>query len=417
MLICKGYSRSGPSSPCCWRGAVAVVPTLLILGGRYDSLPLRSDIRASKGGPVHSNGACGAAANQLALMEAYRFLSLRRFADILQTQACYLCQQQHGTSPDSTSLAESVQREEIMETFSVGLSRTKLLVVLGIAICCWLLPLPASATPVLQTAAPPNGNFGDTAVAAVDAYPADAANGAGTNSLFLPLVQTDSEVKINAADNYGCNPVAKIYDFSGYLWSATNSCADPTVSINCSPGNVWKDANGDIHLKINYLAGNGWDCAELISLDTFSFGKFQWQILGQPDQLGSQAYLQLFGRPSTDSLNTDKVMISFVRPDGSSHTAGNYSVYRVSHPFPISWLPRPYSTYRFTWQSQSILFQSLTGFTDTNQGEWASWTFATSTPATRQLDIPQQPVHVHIRLYGQVVGPVEVVIHQFKYTP
>ncbi|MFN8469802.1 MAG: PKD domain-containing protein [Caldilineaceae bacterium] len=54
-----------------------------------------------------------------------------------------------------------------MGSIHVRLLRVRLLIILGIAACCWLVPLTASAAPARQTAAPPpNDNFADAEVIA-----------------------------------------------------------------------------------------------------------------------------------------------------------------------------------------------------------------------------------------------------------
>ncbi len=111
-----------------------------------------------------------------------------------------------------------------MGSILVGLSRAKLLIILGIATCCWLVPLTASAGPALQTAPPPNDNFADAEVIAslpFDTYQLDisgatveageptshcAFNGSFQTIWYKFTPQTDMTVR---ADIRGfSNPVA-----------------------------------------------------------------------------------------------------------------------------------------------------------------------------------------------------------------
>jgi hypothetical protein len=76
------------------------------------------------------------------------------------------------------------------------------------------------------------------------------------------------------------------------------------------------------------------------------------------------------------------------------------------------------STHRFSWSSQQIYFQALTGLTDNNTGQYANWTFA---PSDNVNLIPQNAIPLHMNLWlfqGQPPrdgAEEELVIAEFKW--
>lgn len=267
--------------------------------------------------------------------------------------------------------------------------------------------------------------------------------------IYLPVVATGTQQSQNSTvnDSTGAEtPVqaagiastkAVTIGFSGYTWTVKSGDHLPPGAPN-GVGNNWSASNvsvgptGDLHLKITNVNGK-WYCAEISTTIPFGFGKFQWKVISRLDQLDPNVVLGLFTYPTANvgPDGTNEIDIEYAHWGASSNPAGNYTVYPAvlpppltypkytTHPFAFT-LPGDHTTQRFTWRSNNVFFQSLNGHTDTNNNEYANWTFA---PANPLQDIPQAAVPVHINLWlfqghpptnGQ---PVEVVIRQFKYTP
>mgnify|MGYP000863207142 CR=1 FL=1 len=262
--------------------------------------------------------------------------------------------------------------------------------------------------------------------------------------IYLPVVATGTQQSQNSTvnDSTGVEtPVqaagiastkAVTIGFSGYTWTVKSGDHLPPGAPN-GVGNNWSASNvsvgptGDLHLKITNVNGK-WYCAEISTTIPFGFGKFQWQVISRLDQLDPNIVLGLFTYPTPNvgPDGTNEIDIEFARWGSPSHPPGNYTVYPAvtgrpptAHTFNFT-LQGTYTTQRFTWQTKSMLFQSLHGHTDTNANEFSRWTFAPRQPSK---DIPQKPVPVHINLWlfqGHAPTnqqPVEVVIHQFKFTP
>lgn len=240
------------------------------------------------------------------------------------------------------------------------------------------------------------------------------------HSLFLPLVQSDSATEVTAADTH---LTMALIHFSGYDWVVKTNNLYPNYALS----NVWLDTNSDLHLKINQSSVNSWSCAGLVSLQSFGFGQYEWQINGQIAQFNPNVVLKLGSKELSESPNG--IAIEFARWGVSNNRVGNYTVnqssrsgnYTTTYNFSVPPLVQPFATtHRFTWQSpQNIQFQSVKGYNDRNQIAFANWTFGSPIPL---LNILQQPMPVYMDFCFFSGTPMtaqatEVVIHQFKYTP
>ena len=218
-----------------------------------------------------------------------------------------------------------------------------------------------------------------------------------------------------------------IIQFSGYEWEIrTSGLSGPGPNL-WDANNVWLDENGDLHLKISHTA-DGWHCAEVTMTQRLGFGTYQFQVIGQIDQLDPNVVLGLFNYPTEDvgADATNEIDIEFARWGNPAWNIGNFTVWpaqaglkQVSETFPIE-LNGTYTTHRFNWQSGQIFFQSLHGHTDGDENLIASWLYQPQEPSQF---ISQQPMPVHINLWlfqGQTPTDgqeVEIVIHSFEFTP
>jgi hypothetical protein len=184
-----------------------------------------------------------------------------------------------------------------------------------------------------------------------------------------------------------------------------------------------------LHLKITHT-GTQWTTAEVYLANSLGFGTYQWKIQGRPDQFDNNVVLGLFNypTPSIGPDGTNEIDIEFATWGGQQSQHGNWTVWPAVVQAGINDTTYPYdatlsgdtSTHRFAWIPHQVEFQSLNGYTDTNVGEYQSWTFAPLDYAQR---IPQQPLPVHMNLWLFQGQPplngldVDVVITEFKFTP
>ena len=165
--------------------------------------------------------------------------------------------------------------------------------------------------------------------------------------------------------------------------------------------NVWLDDEKRLHLKISQRDGQ-WQCAELTTKQRLGFGRYQWQIVGRPDQLDPQIVLGLFPYtvPEIGPDTTNEIDIEFARWGQAKLPIGNFSVWPAllesdghklkteSHTFDFK-LDGDYTTARFDWLPQSVEFRLLGGHRDDDQNSIEHWKYAPDKP---QQYIPQNPL-------------------------
>jgi hypothetical protein len=219
----------------------------------------------------------------------------------------------------------------------------------------------------------------------------------------------------------------RIIEFSGYEWIVRDGGLSGPGPNLWSGRNVWLDENGDLHLKIS-KTNDGWYSSEVTTTQKFGFGKYQFQVIGQIDQLDPNVVLGLFNYPTPEvgPDGTNEIDIEYAHWGNADWPIGNFTLWPaqpglepVSKSFDVE-LNGTYTTHRFAWESQKIFFQSLHGHEDNNENEIASWLYQPDMPLT---NIPQKAMPIHINLWlfeGKTPTDekeVEIVIHSFVFTP
>ncbi len=112
--------------------------------------------------------------------------------------------------------------------------------------------------------------------------------------------------------------------------------------------------------------------------------------------------------------------------DNARNPMGNYTVWpvvkslkQVSKSFPFT-LTGDQTTHRFIWSRDEVRFRSLQGYRDDDREEIKAWVYS---PQEASQHISQEPMPAHINLWMfRGLAPkngqdVEVIIHEFKFTP
>ncbi len=224
----------------------------------------------------------------------------------------------------------------------------------------------------------------------------------------------------------GFSTQGKDIEFGGYTWTVRSGKGGPGPNV-WEENNVWLDAATNLHLKISLRDGK-WSCAEVTMRKRLGFGRYQFQTTSQLDRFDDNVVLGLFNYPTGDvgPGATHEIDIEFAQWGNKKNPMGNYTVWpvekslkQVSKSFPFT-LADDQTTHRFIWSRDEVKFRSTQGFRENDREEIASWIFRPDEPARR---ISQQPMPVHINLWlfkglvpknGQ---EVEVIIHDFKFTP
>lgn len=227
-----------------------------------------------------------------------------------------------------------------------------------------------------------------------------------------------------SSTNETTKKTAATIQFSGYTWNVKN-----TGTSTQGPGpnywnqqNVWVDANGWLHLKLSKNpTTNRWECAEVISTQSFGYGTYQWQIDGPVNTLDKNVVLGFFNYNGVDGLH--EMDIEFARWGLQTNQPLNYTVYPSSAGNPTFHqtynftLSGTYTTHRFKRTSSNVVFKSLGGFYDNDTNLFASATCA----APYTVSTVSMPIYMNLWLFqGQAPSNnsnVEIVIHNFKFTP
>ena len=220
---------------------------------------------------------------------------------------------------------------------------------------------------------------------------------------------------------------AHVIHFSGYDWEVRPDADGGPGPNHWDSGNVRVDSQGRLHLKLTHRNG-AWRCAEVTTLHSFGFGRYQFQVTGVLDRLDRNVVLGLFNYPPPGGGpdGTNEIDIEYSRWGNPASLPASETIYpahegvkpaSTTHEFAM---PPGLSdtTQRFDWQSDGIAFQCLRGHRDNNQGEYARWAFRPADPQR----LPQKLLPIHINLWlvrgkAPVDGKeVEVIVKQFSFT-
>ena len=216
---------------------------------------------------------------------------------------------------------------------------------------------------------------------------------------------------------------AQTISWQGYTWTVKSGSGLGPGPNDWNQTNVFVDANGYLHLEINYNSTTGnWDCAELYTTNALGFGTYQWQIESSLDQFDPWVVLGLFPYLGPDGNN--EIDIEYSRWGNSSNSNGWWTVYpnsgatigQKSYDFSLT---GTYTTSRFTWSSTGVRYWLMGGFqpVGTVTNVINSWNY---TPTRPSKNIPQKAMPLHLNLWlDQGHAPangqsVEVIIHSFS---
>lgn len=236
--------------------------------------------------------------------------------------------------------------------------------------------------------------------------------------------------------------------FSGRKWRVRDDKQFTGPGLNVFSnrrGNVWVDAQGNLHLKVTKRDGKWWS-AEVISEETFGYGEYNFQLATKADQLDRNIVLGMFTW-NNNSFQTDgnsEIDIEFAKWGYEDHKSLQYAVQ------PTNWgthderdvkpsdflLTGNNSTHGFSWTPSQVSFKSYYGFD--NGALAGNWNFASTMPARTKIEggrtsnpvvipNPGTQTHVHLNLWlhdanndGFGDAPsngqeAEVIIKKFEY--
>lgn len=222
---------------------------------------------------------------------------------------------------------------------------------------------------------------------------------------------------------------SEVFDWKGLQWTATNGSIAGVVKA--SPGNVFVDQNGYLHLTIA-KRGRVIKAAEVFSRNDFGFGTYQWQIQGRIDHMDSAAVLGLFlygpmhkiGSDGENELDIEfskwrkKLCRGKCNADVAVYPA-SAKLARSEDDFRIKLRRKALTTARLEWTPNRVTVTIMRGLQPigNNKDVLHTWTFA---PRDHRARIPQQALPIGMNLWCYRKTPSreqEVVIQDFQFVP
>lgn len=214
--------------------------------------------------------------------------------------------------------------------------------------------------------------------------------------------------------------------FAGYEWKVKKSDTPVGPGPNYfsdSIGNVWLDNNGQLHLKITLIGGK-WYCAEVISQNNFGYGKYIFYLSSRVDQLNENIVLGLFTWDDAPEYNHREIDIEFSKwgeqvNDNSQFVVQPWDIPGNMYRFNTQ-LNDNFSTHSFSWDNESIFFQSLHGHYSTpsnNDYIIKEWNYTGNyVPITGN-----ENARINLWLFNGSSpsdnNEVEVIINKFEFIP
>ena len=213
--------------------------------------------------------------------------------------------------------------------------------------------------------------------------------------------------------------------FAGLEWQVRDGTGGPGPNT-FSAQNVSVDQQGRLHLRIVKTQGNQWTCAEVFLAARYGFGRYEFRLLGRPDQLDDNVVLGLFNYtvPEVGPDGTNEIDIEFATWGGAQAEHGNDTVWpAIAGPGPVTnafdaSLESDQSLHRFDWGSGSVVFDSYNGWSADVASRIHQFAYAPASPLPL---VPQQPIPVHMNLWlFQGKAPtdgqdVEIVVTDFRF--
>ena len=210
-------------------------------------------------------------------------------------------------------------------------------------------------------------------------------------------------------------------EFSGYHWQVKEGYAPPGQN-RWSKENVRVDAEGQLHLLLNYMA-NGWYCAEIRSEEWFGYGSFIFHLIANPDQLASQSVLGMF---LFNEISQNEIDVEISRWGKDTEPNLHYSLHNRTGPvmvedFLLNLSEGDFSTHRIDWLSDRIVYSSQYGHRQDARGIIFQKIVAASDSEDTFLPNGKMRVHFNLWLFRGVppdpFGDLEVMIRRFVYVP
>jgi hypothetical protein len=200
--------------------------------------------------------------------------------------------------------------------------------------------------------------------------------------------------------------------WSGYTWIVRNGSGNPGPNNwSASPSTLWVDNNGNLHMRIVNINGK-WYSSEIYLQQSLGYGAYTFEVSTNVEMNDKNVVLGLF----TYENDTREIDLEFSRWGNASTPAGWYvvqpSTVTSRNNFALN-LSGSYSTHKFNWYPNEIVFQSFHGH---NTADLINkWVYS-------GLQIPppgNERVHINFWLYNGYApsgnSEAEVILKSFSF--
>jgi hypothetical protein len=222
------------------------------------------------------------------------------------------------------------------------------------------------------------------------------------------------------------SPGPRWLSFSGYDWwlkSSTSPVGPGPNLFSDGSNNVWLDPQGQLHLCITNRS-NQWQCAEIVSARSFGCGSYRFELNSRIDNLNPNVVLGLFTWSDDPSYAYREIDVECSR---FGNAADINNAQYVVQPYQIAGHLMRFrvptgltnSTHSFTWETNRISFQSLSGsYTAAPYpaNVISNWTYNLTTPQAGDENVRFNLWLVN----GQPPTDnqeVEVILKSFQFVP
>ena len=160
------------------------------------------------------------------------------------------------------------------------------------------------------------------------------------------------------------DPEPRTIRFSEYDWWVKSSDTPVGPGPNMfsdSNNNVWVDESGRLHMKIIHY-GNYWQCAEIVSRESFGYGMYSFTLASDPATLNENVVLGLFTWDDRPEYAHREIDIEFSRWEKPENKNAQFVIQPWDFPGNIHRFDiqtnNSRSTHSFDWQSNRIIFTS-----------------------------------------------------------
>ncbi|MFQ5584742.1 MAG: hypothetical protein ACE5GL_09940 [Calditrichia bacterium] len=176
-----------------------------------------------------------------------------------------------------------------------------------------------------------------------------------------PFVSSPNDTGVIAWDEEPAALPDRIIDFSGYQWrvkQAENVRVGPGPNyFSDSTTNVWTDTEG-VHLKLDFR-DNRWFCAEVALTQSLGYGEYTFQVSSRLDALDYNTVFAGFVYESADREFDMEFSRVLAEPQNAQYVIQPY--YHSGNLFRFQMPAEMFSSHRFIWRADTILFMSWRG--------------------------------------------------------